>query len=301
MKFAHLLASLTEEPLFLTPAKAQTIIDLVRARAVGEASGTIPTMHVAGNAAATDGEPGVARYFFGEDEEPSEPPPLYTTPYPGVAVIQVEGVISKRLSGMAARCGGYDLDTLAAALRAALADGNIEIVVLDINSPGGTGIGLPEVSTLIEQVRASKPVLMFSDYQVCSAAYWIGAQCDEMFTTPSAMVGSIGAYLAAIDQSKAFEMQGLERLVFNGNADYKAMGLPGKKWTPEEKAFMEARAAKATADIRAAAQANRTLDLADMQGQVFDGGDALAKNLVDGLVDSREEFLAMVAGIVKNT
>lgn len=293
MKFAHLLASLTNEPLFMTPEKARTIIALVEARAYGIASGRLTDSPVAGNALSAHSEPGVIRYLDDEDDAitPVEPPPLYTMAG-NVAVIAVEGIIGKRLGWMSLMCGGCDLDVVSRALAAASADTNVSSILLDLNTPGGTGIGLPEISTQIAAIRQSKPVKAFTDYQACSAGYWLAAQCDEIYCTPSAIVGSIGAYLACVDESRAYEQAGLERLVFNGDAKYKAMGTPGKQWTPEEKAFMQARSVKATASIRAAAQLNRTLAEEDMQGQVFDGQDALAKHLVDGLVNSHEELFA---------
>ena len=296
MKFAHILAKLTQEPLFLLPEKARTIIGLVEARANGAPFGAISRMPVDGNAAAAVSEPGVIHYLDDEDlHGPVEPPPLYAMAAPGVAVIAVEGVIGKRLSSMETLCGGCDLDQVSRALTAALTDSNVNTILLDFNTPGGLGIGLQEISNLIEQVRESKPVIGFTDYACCSAGYWLAAACDEIFCTPSARVGSIGAYLAAVDCSKAWEKAGYERLIFNGDAAYKAMGTEGKEWTPEEKALMQERSVKATSQIRAAAQANRVLDPADMQGQTFDGEEALAKNLVDGLVNSREELLRMLA------
>lgn len=296
MKFALILATLTQEPLYMLPEKARTIIDLVEARAFGVASGRVPETRVTGNAGAANSEPGVIHYLEDEDTllDSSIVLPMYTT-QEGVAVIDVEGIIGKRLSGMAVMCGACDLDTLSTALRAAMADSNVSAIVLDINSPGGTGIGLPEISSLIAKASQSKPIVAFTDYQACSAAYWIAAQCDAIYCTPSAVVGSIGAYIAAVDDSAAWKSEGRERLVFNGSARYKAMGTSGKAWTQEEKDFMQARSEKATAGIRAAAQTHRTLAEEDMQGQVFDGPDALTHNLVDGLVDSREELLAMLA------
>ena len=288
MKFALLLAALTQEPLYIVPEKGRQVIALLEARAFGG-----PMLPVAGNAAAAVSEPGVVRYYDDEREMP-EPPPLYTEETPGVAVIPVAGLIGKRLSGMALMCGGCDIDTVARALRAAAADTNVSTIVLDINTPGGMGIGLAELSTLIGIIDQVKPVVAFTDMQCCSAGYWIAAACREFYCTPSSIVGSIGAYLAFEDDSQAWQMAGRERLVFNGDATYKGMGTPGKKWTPEEKAFMQARSVKATAAIRAAAQAHRTLDESTMQGQSFDGDDAARLGLVDGLFNSREEMLAML-------
>ena len=291
MKFAHILAALTQEPLYMVPEKARQLIALVEARAF---SG--PLLPVSGNAASAHDQPGIIRYLTDDDDdELPEPPPLYTTPVAGVAVIALNGIIGKRLSGLALMCGGCDVDQVARALTAAVADSNVSTILLDINSPGGMGIGLAELSTTIARIDATKPVVAFTDFQCCSAAYWLAAACREIYCTPSALVGSIGAYLACEDDSEAWRMAGRERLIFNGDAAYKAMGTPGKKWTPAEKDFMQARSVKATAAIRAAAQAHRTLDESTMQGQTFDGDDAARLHLVDGLFNSRDELLGMLA------
>ncbi len=292
MKFAHILGKLTQEPLFLIPEKARAIIALVESRAAGA-----PVFsRMTGNAAASVSEPGVIHYL--EDDDDATGPalePLYVVAGGGIAVVRVEGVIGKRLSLMETMCGGCDLDTVAAALTAAAADGNVRAVLLDFDSPGGIGVGLPELSVQIARLREVMPVFAFSDYLMASAAYWLAAQADEIYCTPSAVVGSIGAYFAACDDSEAWKMAGKERLIFNGDATYKAMGTPGKAWTDDEKAYMQARSVKATAAIRAAAQANRVLAPETMQGQTFDGEEALGANLVDGLVNSREELLGKLA------
>ena len=263
---------------------------MVEARAFGG-----PLLPVSGNALDADGQPGTVRYMDDDDGQPVEPPPLYTIPAAGVAVIPVNGLIGKRLSAMAILCGGCDVDQVSRALAAACADSNVATILLDINSPGGMGVGLAELSAQIAAVDAQKPVVAFTDFQCCSAAYWLAAACREIYCTPSALVGSIGAYLACEDDSEAWRMAGREKLVFNGDATYKAMGQPGKKWTQAEKDFMQARSVKATANIRAAAQAHRKLDESTMQGQTFDGDDAARLNLVDGLFNSRDELLAMLA------
>lgn len=295
MKYAHILGKLTNEPLFLLPEKACEIIALVKARAAAPDFASLPQR---GNALASHAEPGVVAYDDGDDRDPVEPPPLYNVTAAGVAVIRVEGIIGKRLSLMETMCGACDLDTVSAALLAAVGDSNVRCVLLDFDSPGGVGVGLKELSAQIADARETLPVIAFTDYLCASAAYWLAAACDEIYCTPSAIVGSIGAYIAAEDNSKAWTMAGRERLIFNGDATYKAIGVEGKPWTDAEKALKQEQSVKATAAIRAAAQLNRELALENMQGQTFDGEEALAANLVDGLVNSREDLLARLAGAV---
>ena len=55
------------------------------------------------------------------------------------------------------------------------------------------------------------------------AGYWLTTQCDEIFASQSARVGSINTYIAAVDDSRAWEM----KLKLFSDDKYKAMGGDG--------------------------------------------------------------------------
>jgi ClpP class serine protease len=69
-------------------------------------------------------------------------------------------------------------------------DQTITTVILNIDSPGGVSVGVPELAEKIKNFK--KKVISFTSNEACSAAYWIGSQASEFYATPSSTVGSVG-------------------------------------------------------------------------------------------------------------
>jgi len=158
---------------------------------------------------------------------------------PGLAVVWLEGIIAKRSPDMMSGPAVVDLAKLDQVLARIEEMDEITTVVLDFDSPGGCGIGLPETAERIRELSESgKRVVAYTDYQCCSAAYWLAAACDEIYCAPSSYLGSIGTYIAALDSSRLFEMEGLQLKLFR-HGDLKAIGLQGKAWTDTEEQFLE--------------------------------------------------------------
>lgn len=193
----------------------------------------------------------------------------------GIAVIYLEGIISKRAPDMLCGPQIVDLSKVDALLDEVAADTLIDTLILDLNSPGGVVIGLQETSERLRELSAQGVRLIaYTDYQMCSAAYYLAAACDEIYCAPSSVIGSIGTYCAGLDDSRMWEMEGLE-LILAKSGDLKAMGHPGKAWTPEEKAHLQGRADVCGAEFRDWVTSRRPDVTGDaMQGQWFFAKDA---------------------------
>ena len=209
----------------------------------------------------------------------------------GLAVIMLEGVVAKRAPDMMCGPSIVDLAELDRLLVDIAHDESIRTLVFYMDSPGGCGIGIAETVANIGDVRASGTrVVCYTDYQMCSAMYWLAASCDEIYAAPSAQVGSIGTYVAALDDTRAMEMEGLKLKLFR-DGKYKAMGHSGKEWTPEEEVYLEGRKAKWGAEFKDYVRAHRAgIEDATMQGQTFDAQGSPA-GLVDGLARSLDDLL----------
>lgn len=130
-----------------------------------------------------------------------------------VAVIPVYGVLSQRGGMMAKSSGGTSVEGLRAQLNEALADRDVSAIVLDIDSPGGSVDGIPELAAEIRAARASKPVYAIANAMAASAAVWIGAQAERFYATTSGQVGSIGVIAQHEDDSVAREGLGVKRTI----------------------------------------------------------------------------------------
>ncbi|PMN73163.1 S49 family peptidase [Enterovibrio norvegicus] len=113
----------------------------------------------------------------------------------GVALIHVNGVISRYASLFTNICGGTTTQLLATDFTAALNDPAIKAIVLDVDSPGGEAKGIHELAEMIYQARGKKRVIAYVGGMACSAAYWIASACDEIVIDATGSAGSIGTVL----------------------------------------------------------------------------------------------------------
>jgi signal peptide peptidase SppA len=210
------------------------------------------------------------------------------------AIISVAGIIDKNISAFEMECyGGCDLDDVDGALALAKNDPVIERVVLYINSPGGSAIGVPETGARIADLATSKEIVCRVDVMACSAGYWLASQCDRIDAAQSAILGSIGVYAAILDATRFLEIQGYKvELIKNGK--YKAMGAPFKSLTPEEIALIQAQSDDIYEEFTDAVRSGRgAVSDETMQGQSFRGRRAIENGLCDRLVNATmDEYVA---------
>ncbi len=211
------------------------------------------------------------------------------------AILHVDGVIDKHLSTFEASCfDATDLNDFDRALGQAAADPSVDNVLIYFNSPGGTVTGVPESGSKIAALAQQKNVFGFTDGLCCSAAYWMASQCDQMFCTASAQVGSIGVYLAVLDASRQLEAMG-QKVETIKDGRLKAAGAYWKPLSDDERAHFQAQVNQIGEMFRGAVNAKRPSVSNDtMQGQSFMGKQAQECGLVDavlpGIEAAIEEF-----------
>jgi signal peptide peptidase SppA len=225
------------------------------------------------------------------------------TPQPqfenGIAIIPVVGVIGNKLGIIEKSCGAVGVEDVASGILTAIQDPSIKAIFLDISSPGGTVGGVPELAELISQANKMKPVFAYTDGDMCSAAYWLGASGSKIFASKSAEIGSIGVYLPWVDASRAYENEGLKvDLIKNKEGKFKGAGFEGTSLTDDQRAQLQAGVQKIFEMFKADITANRTIPPYAMQGQTFIGNDAEEAGLIDGVM-SRDDALSYVLESIK--
>lgn len=215
-----------------------------------------------------------------------------------IRVIPVHGIMGKHLSGIEMDCGGCSVDSVSGMLDAAAADESVAGILLDINSPGGTVAGIPELGAQIAAITTRKPVVGFTDLECCSAAYWTASQCTAIYGTPSSCIGSIGVYMATLDKSRALEDAGIKVNAFSAGK-YKLSGAPFKPLTDEERQMFQNGVDKIYNQFKGAVTSKRRLKDEHMQGQTFDGDEAANIGMIDGVVQSMNEALGILAALTK--
>ena len=120
---------------------------------------------------------------------------------PGIAVIPIHGTLVKRVLGVEAASGLTSYGGIAQELEAALADPQVQGILLDIDSPGGEASGSFELARKIRHAATQKPLWAVANDAAYSAAYALAASAQRLIVTETGGVGSIGVIALHIDQS----------------------------------------------------------------------------------------------------
>ena len=106
-----------------------------------------------------------------------------------VGVIVAQGSISDGRAGPG-NIGGLSTAEL---VRKARNDDQIKVLVLRVNSPGGSAFGSELVRRELELTRqAGKPVVVSMGDVAASGGYWISMAADQVIADPATITGSIG-------------------------------------------------------------------------------------------------------------
>ena len=97
-------------------------------------------------------------------------------------------------------------DSLADLLAEARRDDQVKAVVLRVDSPGGSAFAAEQIrAELLALKQAGKPVVISMGSYAASGGYWISADADKIFASPTTLTGSIGVFgmFATIDKALA--------------------------------------------------------------------------------------------------
>lgn len=116
-------------------------------------------------------------------------------------------------------------DSLADLLAEARHDDQVKAVVLRVDSPGGSAFAAEQIrAELLALKQAGKPVVISMGSYAASGGYWISADADKIFASPTTLTGSIGVFgmFATID--KALSQYGVHTDGV-GTTDFVGVGL----------------------------------------------------------------------------
>ena len=256
-----------------------------------------PEAHAAMIAAAQSPPAGVQAIFkspFDTEEDDDENDCDLLTVDGGVGIIPIHGPMMRNPDLICQYLfGATDTEEIIGAVNAAAQRPDVQAVFLDIDSPGGSVSGTPELAQAVSDLCKSKYTYAFSGGQMCSAAYWVASQCDAIYVTPSARVGSVGVILPVVDSTEAYQQAGLHVEVFAAGK-YKSTGMPGVALTDDQRELLQSDVEEIAADFRSAVLARgRAIPAEAMEGQTFSARKAMRFNLA-GTVKNRETALAML-------
>lgn len=215
-------------------------------------------------------------------------------------IIPVVGVIGKGLSPIERMTGAVDLNSINDQIDAYSEDKEVKTIIFNIDSPGGVVGGVEEISRKISNL--SKPTIGYTDGMMCSAAYWIGSACDRVLASPSADVGSIGAFINVIDVSEAYKSMGVKSVVISSAASpLKAAGVEGTSLTEDQKKYFQIEVDRVYADFVDSIMIKRKMAQPEaMLGQSMSGKQAAKMGLLTGISDSLNELIGYRNNNTKN-
>lgn len=231
---------------------------------------------------------------YGYDDQMPGKPFIFAD---GKAIIPVHGMLLNRFPYSWSFATGYNF--IRQQIEAAMNDPDVNGIVYDVNSYGGTVAGCSETSDLIFEASArngGKPSLAVVDANCYSAAYYTMSAADRLVVTPTGGAGSIGVVLMHMDVSAALDKFGI-KVTFIHAGDHKVDANMYQPLSPEVASDLKAEIDKMYDKFVAAVVRNRP-GLSDeavreTQARCYQADDALALGLIDAVQtppDALESF-----------
>lgn len=181
----------------------------------------------------------------------------------------------------------------------ALADPGIELLLFDVDSPGGSSLAGDKLFDVVETANQMKPCFAFcgDGCDMASTAYEAVAACRALYAGYYADgVGCIGSYLAYLDDTEFWSQMGMKWEVFR-SGELKGMGVDSL--SQDQRDYLQSLVDQAGATFRANVLKYRTGICADdMQGQWFTGSQAAKRGFVASCVNDLQAALAKTQSFV---
>jgi signal peptide peptidase SppA len=153
-----------------------------------------------------------------------------------IGVLPLHGPIFPKANMMTEMSGATSLEQWSAQFGQMVNDESIGAIMLDIDSPGGSSMMIPETAQMIREARDIKPIYAVANTMAGSAAYGLAAQATQLFASPSSVVGSIGTYMVHTDTSELAEKMGVKQTVIKAGR-FKAVDM--ETLTDEAREYMQ--------------------------------------------------------------
>lgn len=218
----------------------------------------------------------------------------------GVAIIPVMGTLVHRATGMDALSGLVSVERLTAQVRAAIADPEVDGILLDVDSDGGEVSGIADLADVVRSARGEKPVWAVANEAAYSAAYWVAAAAERVVVPRTGGVGSIGVIAVHVDQSARDAAQGLRFTVVKAGALKDAFSSHAPL-SEDGAALLQAEVDRIASLFHDAVAQSRGLAVAAVRGleaRTVHGTDAVTQGLAD-TVDTFDATLAALQAEVR--
>ena len=201
----------------------------------------------------------------------------------GVQTVPVHGVLMPRSIHMDPCTTATNYEALRQQISAAVNDPQIDHVVLDIDSPGGSVAGCFELAQDIRTWSQQKPITAVVNYGAYSAAYALASAASQIVVAPSSGVGSIGVIARHADISGRNAQQGVKVTSIYAGARKNDLS-PHEPLSDDASARLQQHVDSSYQTFVNTVSAHRGLSPEAVRGteaDVFHGADAVAQGLAD--------------------
>lgn len=216
----------------------------------------------------------------------------------GVAIVPILGTIFHRAASLEDSSGGTSTNQVREMLRAAKADPQVGTILLDVDSPGGTVAGVPELADEIFQAREGKRIVALADSTMASAAYWLASQAHEIIGTPSSRAGSIGVLGIHEDLSERAKLLGVKVTLLSAGK-YKTEGNPFQPLSEEGRERFQREVDKTYGDFTSAVARGRGVTASSVrsgfgEGRVLPAPEAKEAGIIDRIATRDDAISGLV-------
>lgn len=208
-----------------------------------------------------------------------------------VAIIPLHGSIEHRLSPWGYWFGGSSTIRFGEAFQSLVDDSTVSKIIVDVDSPGGTYPGIPELNRQIVAARGAKGpngITAIANTWAASGAYWLATAFDRLIVMPSGQVGSIGSLTVHAEESRLLDEMGVTVTIFR-NPPAKAEVNSLEPLTDEARDEVQRRINEITSEFQTAVARNRSVSVSQVrsdfgQGRMLNAKEAVAAGAADGVM-----------------
>ncbi len=201
------------------------------------------------------------------------------------AVVKLSGVIATGEAGGA--------DTVITGLRNAFEHEDTSVIILEINSPGGSPVQSAYIYNEIMRLKQkyeSIPLHAVVVDVAASGGYFVASAADNIYVNPSSLVGSIGVRMDAFGFVDLMKKLGVERRLLTAGEN-KGMFDPFLPEQADQKAHLQTMLNEVHQHFISAVREGRGDRLVESEGLfsglIWSGETALSLGLVDAYGDTR--------------
>lgn len=209
-------------------------------------------------------------------------------------VVPIKGAMIKGADEWDMLFGATSHESISDDLDMAVSEG-AENIILDVDSPGGTVLGTPELANKIDRIRSEgKTIITYSEGMVASAALYLGTVADHIAITPSTEYGSVGVLAEHISWEGYLADAGItvEQIT---SGEYKGAGSPLKDLTEAQRDNFQAMVDETAEKFYEHVEFYRpSVERASMRGQMFSADRALEAGFIDEIVPDFKSLLESI-------